>query len=116
MFSPSVKSVPGTFVSIAPTGIGVPFALTPALVPHDDVLEAAWALTAPVLALLELLPIAATIKAPSAASTTTLNLTLMGAYLRILTSHPLLSSEREGTIQPRDGAGVCDQRHIGASL
>ena len=37
----SLKSVPGTFVSIAPTGIGVPVALTPGFGPHDEVLAAA---------------------------------------------------------------------------
>jgi hypothetical protein len=34
----SVKSVPGCLVLIAPSGIGVPVAATPGLVPHDDVL------------------------------------------------------------------------------
>jgi hypothetical protein len=38
MFGPSLKSVPGCFVSIVPIGIGVPVALTPAFLPHDDVL------------------------------------------------------------------------------
>jgi hypothetical protein len=37
MFSMSVKSVPGCLVLIAPSGIGVPAAATPGLVPHDDV-------------------------------------------------------------------------------
>jgi len=37
MFSMSVKSVPGCLVLIAPSGIGVPVAATPAFVPHDDV-------------------------------------------------------------------------------
>ena len=38
MFSMSVKSVPGCLVLIAPSGIGVPVAATPAFGPHDDVL------------------------------------------------------------------------------
>jgi hypothetical protein len=37
MFWMSVKSVPGCLVLIAPSGIGVPVALTPALGPHDEV-------------------------------------------------------------------------------
>jgi hypothetical protein len=38
MFGMSVKSVPGCFVAIAPSRIGVPVALTPGFGPHDDVL------------------------------------------------------------------------------
>jgi hypothetical protein len=38
MFGPSVKSVPGWWVSIVPMLIGVPVALTPALGPHDEML------------------------------------------------------------------------------
>jgi hypothetical protein len=37
MFGPSVKSVPGWWVSIVPMLIGVPVALTPGLGPQDDV-------------------------------------------------------------------------------
>jgi hypothetical protein len=37
MFSMSLKSVPGTLVSIAPSRIGVPVALTPGLVPQAEV-------------------------------------------------------------------------------
>jgi hypothetical protein len=37
MFSMSLKSVPGSLVSIAPRLIGVPVALTPGFVPHADV-------------------------------------------------------------------------------
>jgi hypothetical protein len=37
MFSMSLKSVPGSLVSMAPRLIGVPVAATPGLVPHDDV-------------------------------------------------------------------------------
>jgi hypothetical protein len=37
MFGPSVKSVPGWWVSIVPMLIGVPVALTPGFVPHADV-------------------------------------------------------------------------------
>ena len=41
MFAMSVKAVPGWLVSIAPSGIGVPVAATPGLVPHGDVLTVA---------------------------------------------------------------------------
>ena len=37
MFGPSVKSVPGWWVSIVPMLIGVPVAATPGFVPHEDV-------------------------------------------------------------------------------
>jgi hypothetical protein len=37
MFGPSVKSVPGWWVSIVPMLIGVPVALTPGFVPHLEV-------------------------------------------------------------------------------
>src|SRR5215472_15843232 len=37
MFSMSLKSVPGTLVSIAPSRIGVPVALTPGLLPQAEV-------------------------------------------------------------------------------
>jgi hypothetical protein len=36
MFGPSVKSVPGWWVSMVPMLIGVPVALTPGLGPHDE--------------------------------------------------------------------------------
>lgn len=38
MFGPSLKSVPGCLVSIVPTLIGEPVALTPGFGPHDEVL------------------------------------------------------------------------------
>jgi hypothetical protein len=38
MFGMSVNDVPGWLVAMAPSGIGVPVAATPALVPHCDVL------------------------------------------------------------------------------
>jgi hypothetical protein len=41
MFGISVNDVPGWLVAIAPSGIGVPVAFTPGLVPHCDVLTAA---------------------------------------------------------------------------
>jgi hypothetical protein len=41
MFPISVNDVPGWLVSIPPSGIGVPVAFTPGLVPHCDVLTAA---------------------------------------------------------------------------
>ena len=40
MFAMSVNDVPGWLVTIAPSGIGVPVAATPGLVPHCDVLTA----------------------------------------------------------------------------
>jgi hypothetical protein len=40
MFGISVNDVPGWLVAIAPSGIGVPVAFTPGLVPHCDVLTA----------------------------------------------------------------------------
>jgi len=40
MFSMSVKSVPGCFVLIAPSVIGLPLAALPGLGPHDEVDEA----------------------------------------------------------------------------
>jgi hypothetical protein len=40
MFAMSVNDVPGWLVTIPPSGIGVPVAFTPGLVPHCDVLTA----------------------------------------------------------------------------
>jgi hypothetical protein len=40
MFAISVNDVPGWLVTIPPSGIGVPVAFTPGLVPHCDVLTA----------------------------------------------------------------------------
>src|SRR5215472_13995102 len=40
MFGMSVNDVPGWLVAMAPSGIGVPVAFTPGLVPHCDVLTA----------------------------------------------------------------------------
>jgi len=41
MLAMSVNDVPGWFVTIPPSGIGVPVAFTPGLVPHRDVAAAA---------------------------------------------------------------------------
>jgi hypothetical protein len=41
MLAMSVNDVPGWFVTIPPSGIGVPVAFTPGLVPHCDVADAA---------------------------------------------------------------------------
>src|ERR1700728_1564244 len=41
MFEMSVNEVPGWLVTMTPSGIGVPVAAAPALVPHCDVLTAA---------------------------------------------------------------------------
>ena len=38
MFGMSVNEVPGWLVAMAPSGIGVPVAATPGLLPHCDVL------------------------------------------------------------------------------
>jgi hypothetical protein len=40
MFGMSVNEVPGWLVTMAPSGIGVPVAATPGLVPHCEVLTA----------------------------------------------------------------------------
>ena len=40
MFGISVNDVPGWLVAMAPSGIGVPVAFTPGLVPHCDVFTA----------------------------------------------------------------------------
>jgi hypothetical protein len=40
MFGISVNDVPGWLVAMAPSGMGVPVAFTPGLVPHCDVLTA----------------------------------------------------------------------------
>jgi hypothetical protein len=87
MFGPSVKSVPGWCVSIVPMLIGDPVALTPGLVPHDemsllpepplvlvppaaldDALEVAPPAAAELLALLLLLPHPASASSAAAAS------------------------------------------------
>src|SRR5438552_18913310 len=41
MFGMSVNEVPGWLVAMAPSGIGVPVAWTPGVVPHCDVLAVA---------------------------------------------------------------------------
>ena len=41
MVAMSVNDVPGWFVTIPPSGIGVPVAFTPGLVPHCDVSDTA---------------------------------------------------------------------------
>src|SRR3954453_8526985 len=41
MFGMSVNEVPGWLVAMAPSGIGVPVALTPGLVPHCELLTVA---------------------------------------------------------------------------
>src|SRR5450755_3654574 len=82
MFGPSVKSVPGWWVSMVPMLIGVPVALTPALLPHDDVLTEVAALLEllgaleelplelALLLLLELLPQPASATSATAANST----------------------------------------------
>ena len=75
MFGMSVNDVPGWLVAMAPSGIGVPVAFTPGLVPHCDVFTAALlgAADAELPELLEppLLHPAAAIAAMTAASATT---------------------------------------------
>jgi hypothetical protein len=83
MFGPSVKSVPGWWVSIVPMLIGVPVAATPGLDPQDEVLvlpvvgvELVLAgvllvlVDAAVLLLLELPPQPASANAPKIAAST----------------------------------------------
>ena len=52
MFAMSVNDVPGWLVTIPPSAIGVPVAVTPGLVPHDEV--AVDALVAAALVVVEL--------------------------------------------------------------
>jgi hypothetical protein len=103
MFGPSVKSVPGWWVSMVPMLIGVPVALTPGLLPHDDVLTEVAALLELVLALLgaleelllllELLPQPASATSATAANSTRPN-RRRGTRWVVLTDL-LLSSECE---------------------
>ena len=58
MFEMSVNEVPGWLVTMTPSGIGVPVAAAPGLVPHCDVLtaEVLGALVPVLLGVVELLP------------------------------------------------------------
>ena len=77
MFGISVNDVPGWLVAMAPSGIGVPVAFTPGLVPHCDVLTAVLLGAADAVPLPDELPDplllhpAAAIAAMTAASATT---------------------------------------------
>jgi hypothetical protein len=76
MFGISVNVVPGWLVAIAPSGMGVPVAFTPGLVPHCDVFTAALLGAADAVPLPDELPDlllhpAAAIAAMTAASATT---------------------------------------------
>jgi hypothetical protein len=91
MFAMSVNDVPGWLVTIPPSGIGVPVALTPGLAPHCDVLTvvpadelvAAGLLPGdPLLLLLPLLHPAASIPMAAARATAA---RARGACSRILT-------------------------------
>jgi hypothetical protein len=89
MFGMSVNDVPGWLVAIAPSGIGVPVAATPGLVPHCDVLTVvppaeldAEPGAVGVLELLELQPAATS--APTTAATTAAA-RAPGACFRVLT-------------------------------
>ncbi|HEY6276006.1 MAG TPA: hypothetical protein VIX86_06710 [Streptosporangiaceae bacterium] len=90
MFGMSVNDVPGWLVAIAPSGIGVPVAATPGLVPHWDVLtavllgDAAAGELAGVLVLLLLLLHPAT-ASTAATATKTAAARAPGACSRILT-------------------------------
>jgi len=63
MFGPSVKSVPGWWVSIVPMLIGVPVALTPGFVPHVEV-STDPPLLPPLLVLVPAPPLDAVVAAP----------------------------------------------------
>jgi hypothetical protein len=88
MLDMSVNDVPGWLVTITPSGIGVPVATTPGLVPHCEVLTAAALAGAVallggalvlvlVVVLLVLLLHAAAVIAMAAASTTVLRAEIM---------------------------------------
>ena len=88
MFGMSVNDVPGWLVAIAPSGIGVPVAFTPGLVPHCEVFTVAalgeLAAVLPDDGLLdELLHPAATSAATAATSTAAVR--VPGASFRVLT-------------------------------
>jgi hypothetical protein len=91
MFAMSVNDVPGWLVTIPPSGIGVPVALTPGLGPHCDVLTvvpadelvAAGLLPGDPLLLLVLLHPAASIPMAAARATAA---RVPGACSRILTN------------------------------
>src|SRR5690348_228089 len=70
MLAMSVNDVPGWFVTIPPSGIGVPVAFTPGLVPHCDVADAALAALGVAAGVLldELLPHPAAATSPMAAA------------------------------------------------
>jgi hypothetical protein len=71
MLAMSVNDVPGWFVTIPPSGIGVPAAFTPGLVPHCDVTDAAALPALGVVAgllLVEVLPHPAAATSPTAAA------------------------------------------------
>ena len=61
MFAMSAKLVPVWSVTMPPSGMGVPVAATPGLVPHEEVLVAALALEVEAL-LEEPLPVAAEVE------------------------------------------------------
>jgi hypothetical protein len=88
MFAMSVKDVPGWSVTMLPSAIGVPVALTPGLVPQSEVVtavEVGVGLLLPVLGLLGELPQPASAKA--APATTAMNAlpALMDTAREILT-------------------------------
>jgi hypothetical protein len=91
MLAMSVNEVPGWFVTIPPSGIGVPVAFTPGLVPHADVLAAVLGLPPPAGLLLAdeppddpELPHPAAMSIPATA-TATAAARVPGARFRILT-------------------------------
>jgi hypothetical protein len=57
MLGPSLKSVPGCFVSIVPMLIGVPVALTPGFDPQDEVLVLAGVVLGLLLVVAGVLPV-----------------------------------------------------------
>ena len=100
MFGPSVKSVPGWWVSIVPMLIGVPVAATPGLGPHDEMLvdtaalelAAADELAAAVLELLLLLLLPHPATTSASAATRVSRTPLSGTMCLVVLTNPLLSS------------------------
>src|SRR5579862_4047143 len=109
MFGPSVKSVPGWWVSIVPMLIGEPVALTPGFGPHDDVLTAAWAIARLFLALVLLL-LSQPTRAATNAVAATARVILTGFPCRyVILSSSVVRVDMPDTPRARDGE-IIDRR------
>jgi hypothetical protein len=97
MFGMSVNDVPGWLVAMAPSGIGVPVAATPGLVPHCDVLTAA------------------ALGEPDAVLAGVLDVLVLALVLLLLLLHPATARAMAAAAAPAasvivlraDGAGTC---------